>query len=65
MKNCKVSKSGDLCRFIQPICSEQECKKCSHADVSIVVIAAILTCETTAIQCDYCGQILTKPKTDC
>jgi hypothetical protein len=38
---------------------------CEHKDTSIVVIQANQVCEETAIQCDYCGEILTKPKTDC
>ena len=38
---------------------------CTHSDTSIVVIAIVVNCETTALQCDFCGQILTKPETDC
>lgn len=38
---------------------------CTHADTTLVVLAIVATCETTAIQCDYCGKILTEPKTDC
>ena len=42
-----------------------ECKTCTHADTTLVVLAIVHTCETTAIQCDDCGKILTEPKTDC
>lgn len=38
---------------------------CAHLDRSIVVLEIIANCEKTAIQCDYCGQILTEHKTDC
>lgn len=38
---------------------------CDHKDTSIVVLEIVATCEKTAIQCDYCGEILTEPKTDC
>jgi len=38
-------------------------KECDHKDTSIVVLEATVTSETTAIQCDYCGKILSKPKT--
>ena len=38
---------------------------CEHKDTSIVVIEVTVTCEKTAIQCDYCGKILTEPENDC
>ena len=40
-------------------------ENCDHKDTSIVVIEVVLNCEKTAIQCDYCGKIVTEPKTDC
>jgi hypothetical protein len=40
-------------------------ENCTHADTSIVVLEIVATCEKTATQCDYCGKILTEPKTDC
>ena len=40
-------------------------KDCTHADTSIVVLAIVVNCETTATQCDHCGKILTKPEIDC
>ena len=40
-------------------------ENCDHKDTSIVVLEIVATCEQTAIQCDYCGEILTKPETDC
>lgn len=60
-------------KCILPVyCENYECDKkqltqenCGHADTSIVVLEVVVTCETTAIQCDYCGKILTKPETDC
>ncbi|NDP26435.1 MAG: hypothetical protein GZ087_03270 [Flavobacterium sp.] len=39
--------------------------ECKHEDTSLVVLELIGTCEKTAIQCDYCGKILTEPKIDC
>lgn len=60
-------------KCIMPVyCENYKCDKieltqdnCGHADTSIVVILANQVCEETAIQCDYCGKILTEPKTDC
>lgn len=40
-------------------------ENCDHKDKSIVVIEVVVNCEKTALQCDYCGTILTEPKTDC
>ena len=40
-------------------------ENCDHKDTSIVVIEVVVNCEKTALQCDYCGTILTEPKTDC
>lgn len=40
-------------------------ENCDHKDKSIVVIDVVLNCEKTAIQCDYCGKLLTEPITDC
>lgn len=40
-------------------------ENCDHKDTSIVVLEVVVNCEKTAIQCDYCGEILTKPETDC
>ena len=62
---CKYSEDGYCIRPENNYCHSTECKGCEHKDTSIVVIEATLTSETTAIQCDYCGKILTKPKTEC
>lgn len=40
-------------------------ENCEHKDTSIVVIEVVVNCEKTALQCDYCGKIITEPKTDC
>ncbi len=48
-------------------CENNGCKhvnNCKHTDVTIVTIEAIINCEKTALQCDYCGEIL-EHKTDC
>lgn len=48
-----------------PETSPVQLDSCRHSDVSLVVIAVVANCETTALQCDYCGKLLTDPKTDC
>ena len=40
-------------------------ENCEHKDTSVVVIEVVVNCEKTALQCDYCGKIITEPKTDC
>ncbi|MDN3621318.1 hypothetical protein QWY81_17760 [Polaribacter undariae] len=32
---------------------------------TLVVVSAVLGCETTRVQCTNCNQFLTEPKTDC
>jgi len=39
--------------------------RCDHRDYSTVVLEIVANCEKTANQCDYCGKIITEPKTDC
>ena len=77
MKQCYLN--PNLYCKTRKLCEDNACKKmpnqvisppvidvnCGHQDTSIVVIQVIANCEKTAVQCDYCGQILTKPKTDC
>ena len=65
MKRCEHQKDGYCIRGEADYCNDDECKGCDHKHTSIVVLEATLTCETTALQCDYCGQLLTEPKTDC
>jgi hypothetical protein len=42
-------------------------KKCEHPEDkrTIVVIEAVLGCETTRVKCTVCNKYLTAPKTDC
>ena len=65
MKPCKHTEDGYCLRPENDYCTSDECKGCNHADTSIVVIEVVVNCEKTAIQCDYCGKIVTEPKTDC
>ena len=65
MKKCQHTKDGYCIRDKADYCNENECKGCNHKDTSIVVLEIVATCEKTALQCDYCGKIVTKPKTDC
>lgn len=67
MKPCKFN-FDKICDF--PVyCENYKCDHqpipCDHKDTSIVVLEVVVNCEKTALQCDYCGKILTKPKTDC
>jgi hypothetical protein len=62
---CKHTEDGYCLRPENDYCHANECKGCDHKDTSIVVLEIVATCEKTAIQCDYCGEILTKPETDC
>jgi ribosomal protein S27E len=62
---CKYSEDGYCIRPESEYCLKTECKGCDHKDTSIVVLEIVLGCETTAVQCDYCGEFLTKPKTEC
>lgn len=64
MKQCKLN-NGYCIRGETNYCLPNECKGCDHKDKSIVVLEVTATCEKTALQCDYCGEILTEPKTDC
>lgn len=65
MKQCLFTDDGYCLRPESDYCHPTECKGCDHKDTSIVVIEVTVTCEKTAIQCDYCGEILTKPENDC
>lgn len=67
MNRCKYNPDKE-CAF-RIYCENYSCdhkpEQCDHKDTSIVVIEATVTCEKTAIQCDYCGKILTEPENDC
>ncbi len=65
MIKCKHTEDGYCLRPENDYCYADECKGCDHKDTSIVVIEILATCEKTAIQCDYCGEILNEPQTDC
>jgi len=65
MEPCKHTTDGYCLRPENNYCPADKCKGCTHQDTSIVVIKATTTCETTALQCDYCGELLTEPETDC
>jgi hypothetical protein len=65
MKPCEFTKDGYCIRSESDYCKDNECKGCDHKDTSLVVIEVTVTCEKTALQCDYCGKILDEPKTDC
>ncbi|PDS24668.1 hypothetical protein [Flavobacterium branchiophilum] len=76
MKPCQYTKDGYCLRPENDYCPADECRTplplegvrgriCNHKDKSIVVLEIIATCEKTALQCDYCGTILTEPKTEC
>lgn len=70
MKPCK---NNPKLKCINPVyCENYQCDKfeltqdnCGHADTSTVVLEIVSNCEKTAIQCDYCGKIVTEPKTEC
>ena len=57
MIKCKHTEEG--------YCHADECKGCDHKDTSIVVLEIVKKKKKTALQCDYCGKIITEPKTDC
>lgn len=65
MVKCKHTEDGYCLRPESDYCPADECKGCDHSDKSIVVIEVVANCEKIALQCDYCGKILTEPKTDC
>ena len=70
MKTCKY-KPRLVCKM--PVyCENYRCdfdaitpENCDHKDTSTVVLEIVANCEKTALQCNYCGTILTEPKTDC
>lgn len=67
MKKCNLEQGGYCIRGIHclgDVCTKLQ-EECPHSDVTLVVLAVVANCETTALQCDYCGQLLTEPKTDC
>jgi hypothetical protein len=39
--------------------------RCLHPNKSTVVVASVVNCETTVLQCDDCKMNLAEPKTDC
>lgn len=69
----KPCKHNPRLKCVYPVyCENYKCdfaditpENCDHKDKSIVVIEVVVNCEKTALQCDYCGTILTEPKTDC
>lgn len=65
MVKCKHTTDGYCIRAEGNYCPSNECKGCDHHSASIVVIEAVASCEKTALQCDYCSELLTEPKTDC
>lgn len=65
MLKCKHTEDGYCLRPENDYCRSDECKGCDHADTTIVVIEVVANCEKTALQCDYCGEIITEPKRDC
>lgn len=65
MKQCLFTDDGYCIRPESDYCNPSECKGCKHQDTTLVVIEVVANCEKTATQCDYCGKILTEPKTDC
>ena len=40
-------------------------ESCAHKNKSIVVIQAIVECETTIIKCCDCGKVITEPEINC
>ncbi len=65
MKACKHTTDGYCIRPEKDYCNSNECKGCDHIDKITVVLNSTINCETTALRCTNCGEILTEPKTDC
>lgn len=72
MKLCKFQADGYCIRPENDYCYFNECKGdhsiteiCKHPNTAIVVVKAVLNCETTVTECLDCNEILTEPRTDC
>ena len=72
MIRCKHQTDGYCIRPENDYCRPSQCKGnysitelCQHPNTAVVVLNTTVTCETTALECLDCGELLTKPETDC